>query len=57
MLLTPITILSVHMLTVCVCVYTHIYNDPFVQQTLLLCRHDKVVGVVFVVNYVFQVNS
>lgn len=40
-----------------VCVHTHVYNDPFVQQTLLLCRHDKVVCVVFVVNYVLQVNS
>lgn len=52
---TPITTLSVRMLTMCV--HTHVYNDPFVQQTLLLCRHDKVVRVVFVVNYVLQVNS
>lgn len=38
-------------------VHTHVYDDPFVQQALLLCRHDKIVRVVFVVNNVLQVNS
>lgn len=39
------------------CVYTHIYYDSFVQETLFLCGHDEVVRVVFVVNYILQVNS
>lgn len=39
------------------CVQTHIYYDSFIQERLFLCRHDEVVCVVFVVNYVLQVNS
>lgn len=47
--------LLIHVLTMRV--HTHIYDDPFVKQALLLCRHHKIVGVVFVVNNVLQVNS
>lgn len=38
-------------------VHTHVHDDPFVQQALLLCRHDEIVRVVFVVNNVLQVDS
>lgn len=36
---------------------THMKNDSFLQQTLLLCSHHKVVRVILVVDDVFQVNS
>lgn len=35
---------------------TYINDDAFVQQALLLGRHDKVVGTVLVVNNVLEIN-
>lgn len=36
---------------------THLSDDTFVQKVLLLCRHYKVVSIIFVVHNVFQVDS
>lgn len=38
-------------------VHTHVDDDPLLKETLLLCRHDKVVRVVSVVNNVLQVDA
>lgn len=37
-------------------VSTHVNNNAFIQQTLLLRSHDKVVCVVLVVHNILQVN-
>lgn len=36
---------------------SHLLNDPLLQQTLPLGSHDKVVGVVFVVDNILQINT
>lgn len=36
--------------------FAHLQDDSFLQQTLFLCRHHKVVRVIFVVNDVLQVD-
>jgi hypothetical protein len=36
---------------------THINDDTFVEQALLLGSHDKVVGTVLVVNNVLKIDS
>lgn len=36
---------------------SHLLNDPLFQQTLPLGSHDKVVGVVFVVDNILQINT
>lgn len=35
----------------------HLFNDPLLQQALLLGSHDKVVGVVFVVDNILKINT
>jgi|694.fasta_scaffold27633_7 hypothetical protein len=37
--------------------YIYLNNDPFAEQRLLFGRHDKVMGFVFVVDDVFQVDA
>lgn len=36
---------------------SHLFNDPLLQQAILLGSHDKVVGVVFVVDNILQINT
>lgn len=36
---------------------SHLFNDPLLQQALLFGSHDKVVGVVFVVDNILQINT
>ncbi len=36
---------------------SHLFIDPLLQQALLLGSHDKVVGVVFVVENILQINT
>ena len=36
---------------------SHLFNDPLLQQALLLGSHDEVVGGVFVVDNVLQINT
>lgn len=35
----------------------HLFNDPFLQQALLFGRHHKVVGVIFIVDDIFQIDT
>lgn len=36
---------------------SHLFNDPFLQQALLFGSHDKVVGVVFIVDDILQIDT
>lgn len=36
--------------------FSHLFNDPLLQQALLLGSHNKVVGFVFVVDNILQIN-
>ena len=36
---------------------SHLFNDPFLQQALLFGSHDKVVGVVFIVDNILQIDT
>lgn len=36
---------------------SHLFNDPFLQQALLFGSHHKVVGVIFIVDDVFQIDA
>lgn len=37
--------------------FVYLQDDTFVQQTLLLGRHHKVMCVVFIIHYVLQVDT
>lgn len=35
----------------------HLFNDPFLQQALLFGSHDEVVGVIFIIDNVLQIDA
>lgn len=37
--------------------WSYLFDDPFLQQTVFLSSHDKVMRVIFVVDYVLQINA
>lgn len=36
---------------------SHLFNDPFLQQALLFGSHDKVVGVIFIIDNILQIDA